>query len=268
MAAQLPNIDTSQVGSRRALTRNLNQIIDRASPQTQQEGRLWYPKVNEAVQKGIRGSSMSPIHGAGIVAAVSPNMDWDKRNIDAFKELGSLKENDWHNILVKGDRSKIQGMGINSASDQNLAKAYRIQRGEHPDTVLPRQTAPKTNSFAHNIDLNDPSGFQPDPRRTTTDPVTIDGRAHDVAANRMQGWEQGRGIGSADRRRPTRYEHFEDSYRSAARAHDMTGYEAQSVAWVQAKKEERMGTTKSGAPRKQGPARHGQSYTQWAAQNG
>lgn len=256
MAIKQPMIDTTQLGTRRALTRNVNRVIDRASPQTQQEGRLWYPKVNEAVAKGIRGTSMTPIHGAGIVAAVSPNMDWDKRNIDAFKELKSLKESDWHDILVKGDRSKIQGMGINSASDGNLAKAYRIQRGEHPDDVLPRRTAPKTNSFAHNINL--------EPNH-----VTIDGRAHDIAADRMQGWEQDRGISSAalPTGKKTRYEHFEDAYQSAARKHNMTGYEAQSVAWVQGKNEERMGTTKTGQPRKQGPARQGQSYTGWAAAN-
>lgn len=254
--AKLPNIDTSRPGVRGSLTRNVKAMAERATPQQVEDGRLWYPKVNEAVAKGIRGTSMSPIHGAGIVAAVSPNMDWEKRNIDAFKELGSLRESDWHNILVNKDRSSIQGMGINSASDSNLLKAYRIQRGEHPDEVLPRQTAPKTNAFAHNINLE-------------PDHVTIDGRAHDIAANRMQGWEQGRGIGSASLKtgKTTRYEHFEQAYQNAAKSLGMTGYETQAVTWVRGKAEERMGTTKSGQPRQQGPARRGQSYDQHLREN-
>lgn len=257
MAEKQPLIDTSKVGVRRNLTRNINAVYERATPQEIHEGRLWYPKVHEAVAKGIRGTSLSPIHGAGLVAAVSPNMDWDKRNIDAFGELNSLKERDWHEILNKGNRSRIQGMGINSASDANLAKAHRIMQGEHPDDVLPRASAPKTNSFAHNINLE-------------PEHVTIDGRAHDVAANRMQGWEQARGIQSAGLKtgKPTRYEHFEQAYHSAAAAHDLTGFEMQAVTWTRAKNEERMGTTKSGQPRKQGPSRQGQSYSEHFRANG
>lgn len=257
MADKQPLIDTSKSGVRGNLTRNIGAMFERATPEQVESGRLWYPKVNEAVAKGIKGTSLSPIHGAGLVAAVSPNMDWDKRNIDAFGELHSLRERDWHDVLVKKDRSRIQGMGINSASDANLTKAYRIMQGEHPDDVLPRATAPKTNAFTHNINLE-------------AKHVTIDGRAHDIAANRMQGWEQGRGISSADNKtgKPTRYEHFEQAYHNAASSHGLTGFEMQAVTWERGKAEERMGVTKAGKPRQQGPSRQGQSYSQHFRENG
>lgn len=251
---QFDLVDLSDPENFRGAVQNIHNMYNATSSGARQRGAHWYGKVNEAVHKGIKGTSTSSLAGAGLVAAVSPNMDWEKRNIDALGELHSLRQGDWNSIL-KGDRSPLSGMSISAATNDGLSKAHRILQGEHVDDVLKRRTAPKTNAFAHNINLDE--GF-----------VTIDGRAHDIGANRMQGWTQPRGIQSASlpTGKKTRYEHFEDAYRSAARSiNEEHGtqyrpFDVQAIVWEGGKETEMSFPTKSGAPRKKGVVRKGQPY--------
>lgn len=242
---------------RRAAAQNITNVYHATPENVRTSGMDWYNKVHEATQKGIKGSQLDIHQGAALVAAVSPQMDWDKRNIDALGELRHLNRAQWGDIS-KGDRSPLAGMSISQSPTSGLMKAHRIMHGdEDPYEVLNRKTAPKTNSFAHNI-------AEPD----KTDFVTVDGRAHDIATNRMQGWEQQRGIGSAATARgtKTRYEHFESAYKSAASSiTKQTGspirpHELQAVTWEGGKHIERSAPTKSGRPRKVGPTRVGQPY--------
>lgn len=257
MASSFSYVDLSDMHRKRAAAQNVSTMFNLADPATRENGMHWYERVNEAVAKGVRGTSTSERSGAGLVAAVSPNMDWEKRNIDALKELHGLNRHDWDQILRQHDRSPLKGTSIEMAPDKNLEKAHRIMEGEDPDEVLNRNSGPKVNSFFHNIAEPDVAGH-----------VTIDGRAHDIAANRLQGWGSNRGIGSAALKtgKQTRYEHFEDAYRIAAHSlSDQTGqrvlpHQAQAVTWETAKGLERSGTTKKGTPRKHGPARKGQPY--------
>lgn len=248
----LVNMDDPQ--ARRTAVQNIHSFFNTLDPKTVERGRQWYPAVHDAVQKGIRGTSTTPLGGAGLVAAVSPNMDWDNHNIAALGELHKLRTRDFEDIRG-GDRSSVAGMSISRATDDGLLKAHRIMQGEHVDDVLDRRTAPKTNAFAHNINLEDHV-------------VTIDGRAHDIAANRMQGWTQGRGIGSAGLKtgKTTRYEHFEDAYKGATTSINeehglgLTPYDVQAATWEGGKAHERSFPTKSGKPRVKGVTRQGQSY--------
>lgn len=226
-----------------------------APAEVRASGMHWYEDVHEAVAKGVKGTSTDVRRGAGIVAAVSPQMDWEGKNIHAIPELHSMRRDDWDKVL-RGDRTPLAGMSIKQADQKGLTKAHRLMEGEDIDDVLVRKGAPKTNSFAHNIADPDVAG-----------PVTVDGRAHDIAINKMTPWMTGRGIGSAGSSRgPTRYEHLEHSYRQAAdaltRLHggEILPHQVQAVTWEAAKRLERAGTTKAGKPRKQGPARTGQPY--------
>jgi hypothetical protein len=249
-----PNIDSGDPRQFKQLVQNVHTAYNQAPEHIRHTAPDWYPAVNDAVRKGIRGTSMTELGGAGVVAAVSPNMDWDNHNIDAFSELKHIKSAQWKDI-ANGDRSPLAGMSISRAGQGNLLKAHRIMQGEHVDTVLPRNSAPKTNSFAHNIALEDTH-------------VTIDGRAHDMAANRMQPWEMDRGIGSAALKtgKPTRYEHFEDAYRGATQSINeehglnLKPFQVQSVNWESGKAFEKSTPTKTGKPRKVGIHRQGQPY--------
>lgn len=253
---RLPPVDMSDVRSQRMAAQNISTVFNAAPRQVHDAGVRWYSDVHEATSKGVRGTSTDVHRGAGLVAAVSPQMDWDNRNIHAIKELHTLKEEHWK-AIERGDRTPLQGMSIAAASTHSLMKAKRLMEGEDVDDVLTRRTAPKTHSFAHNIAHPDVAGH-----------VTIDGRAHDIATNRLQGWEQGRGIGSAalPSGKTTRYEHFEKTYRTAADAltrqhgREYLPHEIQAVTWEMGKVLERSGTTKAGNPRKVGVRRSGQPY--------
>lgn len=253
---RFPAVEMTQ-HRKRAAVQNISNVYNATPEPVRRSGKEWYSRVNEATAKGIRGSSLNIHQGAGLVAAVSPQMDWEKNNIDAIGELRNLSHAQWGKI-TSGDRSPLHGMSISRAPDSGLLKAHRIMHGEEdPDQVLNRRTAPKTNSFMHNIAEPDKAG-----------PVTIDGRAHDIATNRMQGWEQPRGLQSAALKtgKKSRYEHFEDAYRGAAKSigiqhgEHLLPHELQAVTWEGGKQIEKAAPTKSGQPRKVGARRVGQPY--------
>lgn len=265
---------------------SIENVVRDAPPETLHSGASWYGNVHEATAKGAASTGMSTKAAAGVVAAVSPNMDWERNNIHAFDELHSLSGRQWDTIADSAAQSRqaqvynhsrgyskthplrfdtgrsdeakdvLQGMSVSSSTDGGLLKARRIIQGEDPESVLPRRTAPKTNSFMHNIARPDVAGH-----------VTIDGRAHDVAVNRLQGWTENRGIGSAALTRGTsRYEHFEDAYRGAT-AHlnsdmgiNLRPHDVQAIAWEHAKSLERSVPTQSGEQRVKGVQRVGQTY--------
>jgi hypothetical protein len=256
-STRLPLVNLDNPRRLRAAAQNIHNVYNATPEDVRASGKDWYRNVNEATEKGIRGSSLNIHQGAGLVAAVSPNMDWEKNNIDALGELRSLNKAQWGRIR-EGDRSPLDGMSISRAPQGGLLKAHRIMHGEEdPDEVLNRRTAPKTNSFMHNIAEPEVNGH-----------VTIDGRAHDIAANRLQPWESGRGIQSAGLKtgKSTRYEHFENAYRIAANSigkehgNDLLPHEVQAITWEGGKKIERSAPTKSGKPRTKGVTRVGQPY--------
>lgn len=256
---------------KRQVVANIMAVHDQGTPEEHQAGSLWYPKVHDATEKGVRQHGLdSTLHGAGIVAAVSPQMDWDNNNIHAFSELAGLKSHQWDAISRSSQGEKrnpeaagiLHGMSISRAPDSGLLKAKRIMDGEHPDTVLNPRTAPKTNSFAHNI--ADPSRKM-SPHDSAKPLATIDGRAHDIGVNRYLPWEAARGISSMSAKPSgtTRYEHFASAYHSAANiagaesGHDMAPSEMQARTWVIGKRMER---TAPGARSNRGPNRLGQAY--------
>ena len=227
-------------------------------------GQVWYPKVHEAADKARRGTSMSLRQNAGVIAATSPNMDFEAVNIHALREVHKIKRAGWETIIQSsmqgGKRSPaaqdvLKGLSIASNTDENLVKAHRIMQGEDLDDVLHPVNAPKTNSFANNIE--DPVG-----ERFTG--LTIDGRAHDIVRNQMLPWGTTRSIGgSAPARR--RYSQFEEVHHAAREVVQdalhipAPGPAIQAIAWVGGKHLERMMTPK-GPLAKQGPPRRGQRY--------
>lgn len=270
-----------------------------ADEKTVHEGSIWYPSVREATQKGSRDIGISPTHGSGIVAAVSPNMDFDNNNIHAFGELSTLqpvekamiresarqsKENTSFNRLLEqshrlrgetvpegmlkptGRIPEVRSMlierapSVSPAPDTNIVKALDIMEGAHPDDVLDRRTAPKVNAFYRNINGD----------RSV---ATIDGREADMSMNMMRPWTGNRGINSASlpSGKPTRYEDHEEILRTAlpdinksSRIRSFTGGRGLDIAGAQAVKwlvgKQIERTRPDGTVMKQGPARKGQPY--------
>ena len=249
-----------------AAANNFAHSIQSASPEATERGKLWYPKVHEAVRKGVRtrgflsGQSDRMLAGAGLVAAVSPNMDWDRSNIDAFAELKGMKGHHWNAIMGahagtgpravrsrQAARDAVQGLSISSASTSNLQRAGRIMMGDDPETVMGVKGGPKTYNFMHNI--ADPSN----PHH-----VTIDGRAFDTLTNMVRPWDTGRGISShmSASGKPTRYDAASGIVKGVS--HDL-GYDpsaGQAISWEYTKYD----VEQAGRTRKQGPMRRGQPY--------
>lgn len=225
-------------------------VYEQAAGDTIRAGLRWYADVHEAAAKDARGTSTTLEGAAGIVAAVSPSMDWEGNNLHAVRELHTLTSRDWTAISL-GDRRPVSGMSMSAAPTANLLKARRILDGESPAEVLVLRTAPKTHSFFQNI-------WDP----TSDAFVTIDGRAHDIATNRMLRWREDRGISSADLSRGgmTRYEFLADCYVRAAARVGVMPHQLQAITWEQGKRIERSGLTRSGQPRQQGAMRVGQPY--------
>lgn len=249
-----------------------------------QEGMEWYPRVHEAVARQAPEHGLSLEQGAGIVAAVSPNMDFEARNIHALTELGDLTGRHWEMIRQSAAQPRIRkadgstqtarrlpevaamlaevAPGLSRAPDRNLMDAHDIYFGtRNTFDVLNSRTGPKRNRFARNImNPDDPV------------PVTIDGRQADIIADRYRPWTwSNRGISSADlpTGKTTRYEQHEEVMRRAANVvrqesplmANINGAGLQAVTWVGGKIHETAWPTKSGKPRQKGVPRQGQRYS-------
>jgi hypothetical protein len=248
-------VDLSDPMAVEGAKRNVIHSLRTASPEMQEFGAQWYPRVNEAVRKGVRGKGFlgsqfdKQLAGAGLVAAVSPNMDWDRRNIDAFAEMKSVDSAGWSKIMKggRGATDVYKGMSIASAPLANIQKAGRIIAGEDPREVLNYASAPKTHSFMQNIAQPDNGQF-----------VTIDGRAFDTLSNRMIPWGAGRGISGSQtgKNPPARYTQAVGVFRDAASMFDIDPSAAQAISWSNMK----YGVERKGGTRRQGPSRYGQPY--------
>jgi hypothetical protein len=231
-----------------------------ATPEdTKEKGMNWYANVHDAAIKSAREAGKTTRQAAGVVAAVSPNMDWEKNNINAFHEIDEIRPEHWDAISSSARegrrdpavRQLLKGMSISTATDSALLKAHRIWHGnEDPEAVLTRGTAPKTNSFFRNINEPHHSG-----------PVTVDGRHADLVVDAMRPWSgegSARGIQSADLKRgkTSRYEQYEEHTRRVADRVGILPHQFQAVVWEGAKPVERGFDPK----RKKGDPRRGQSY--------
>lgn len=160
-----------------------------ASPQDESDGRAWYRVAHDIATEIGDGDTRK---GAGVLAALSPQVPWDR------------------NCSLARDACAGEVHGHNG---QTLAKVHAILDGADPEDVLPELR--KTGHFYRNIlDPSDP------------DPVTIDRHAHDVAVGERYG-SRDRGLGCA-----TRYATLAHAYREAARRLGELPNVVQAVTWV------------------------------------
>ena len=244
--------------SYRAQSMRLRNIYNATPEEVRQAGAQWYPQVHDAAQKAAHEHGRSTRAAAGLVAAVSPNMDWEKNNINAFDEIGNLSHEDWRSIEASSHSKtrhpdvaamlKEKAPSLSTAPDLGLMKAHRIWHGaEDPDVVMPRTTSPKTNHFFHNI---------LEPHKDTG--ATIDGRQADIAVDAMRPWTMDRGISSANLKTggQTRYERYDEAVSRTAHRLGVLPHELQATTWTHAKDIERG----FDPTRMQGDERLAQSY--------
>jgi hypothetical protein len=188
--------------AKRQLPRRTENILSKygeATPEDLARGRDWYATAHHIATR-LGGGDVHK--GAGIIAALSPQKDWDI-NLEGA-----------HHIVRTGTPWR------HTTSDNNR-KALRILSGEHPNDVLNTPAGHKVYSFYRNIvHLNDPNV------------VTIDKHAHDIAMGIPPGYRQASKIdmGLGERKR---YDHFVQAYASATHKSDEElPSTMQAITWV------------------------------------
>lgn len=154
--------------------------------------RSWYHEAHAYAEDLSREYGVTLEQACGVIAALSPNLSWDK-NVAYARQL-----------LATGDAPVLGG---------SKRKALRIVQGERPLDVL---SGHKVVSFYFNL-------LWPD----TSDSVTIDRHAHDVAVGKRYG----------NRYRPLLrakggYERLAEAYRHSADVVGITPSEMQAATWT------------------------------------
>lgn len=135
------------------LVENILSVFGRATPLDYVEGLTWYPRAHELAKEIAPTLEM----GAGVIAALSPMMGWERNAFLARESFATGKA--------------FGGLG------KNVAKAQAIIDGSDPLIVL---GGDKVTNFYQNILTAGNSG------------VTIDRHAYDIALNKVHGKEKRR----------------------------------------------------------------------------
>lgn len=172
---------------------NILTVLSEATAEEWAEGMGWYQAAHTFAVGLGRRYNLSVEQAAGIIAALSPRLPWDRNMVYADR------------LCATGDAPVMHG---------NKAKALRILYGAAPMDVL---SGPKVCAFYVNI-------LQPDCLHT----VTVDRHACDVAtgdkgddASRQRILERKGG-----------YLAVVNAYRRAAALVNITPSQAQAITWV------------------------------------
>lgn len=175
---------------------NILSVYDMATESDLHEGRTWYLAAN-ALAWEI--DPMRPYNGAGVIAALSPRLRWDKNA--AYARLA---------YALKGYAIGEVSNYIPTLNNSRI-KALRMVNGEHVSDVLGKGL--KTNAFWHNI-LNP----------YTSNEVTVDKHAFNIANGERTGYD----VTITDKA----YRATADAYREAASIAGIAPLHMQATTWV------------------------------------
>lgn len=176
------------------ISRAILAIFDSATDAQKLSGALWYQNARQECEMLASEFGISAIQACGIVAALSPNLRWD-RNIRAAR------------AILNGENSE--------AYPANEYKARRILAGDSVESVLfaHKTSGLKVQAFYSNI-LN--SGMD--------SVVTIDGHAFNAAYGLLQPVKHANVTVVQNRT-------LQRAYIVAARMRGITGPEMQATVW-------------------------------------
>lgn len=175
----------------RNMTRRLLRFYDRASAADLAAGLEWYDKAEREAIALAAGTDLTPNQTAGIIAALSPRIQW-QANLDAAAKMVEAAQKGKPEPIVAGLKA-------------NRAKAWKIANGADPADVL---GGPKVTAFYANI-----SG---DHEAVTVDVWTARAAEGKDNPNAPKG---------------KRYERIADAYRRAAAARSVSPRTMQATVW-------------------------------------
>lgn len=157
----------------------------------------WYPLANSFCAAWAENFGLTIAQFAGIVAALSPQLSWEKNKAQALETIARLQNG-----------RTLDGM---MAYPANKAKAIRIFKGENPLSVLGGN---KVRSFYQNIMLD-------------TESVTIDRHACAIALYGLNTDKSGQ-VSVTDKL----YKLLARAYADVAHNYDVAPFVIQSVTWT------------------------------------
>lgn len=157
----------------------------------------WYPIAHAFCAKWAQAFGMETWQVAGIVAALSPQLSWDKNKSQALETIARLQNG-----------RTLDGM---QAYPANRNKAIRIFNGENPLTVLGGN---KVRSFYANLMLDESA-------------VTIDRHATTIALFGLDTAKSGE-VATTDKL----YKMLTQAYKDVAGMYNVAPYVIQSVTWT------------------------------------
>lgn len=175
---------------------NILSVYDSASESEVRDGKTWYL---EAHSLAWALDPMRPWNGAGVIAALSPRLRWDK-NV-AYARLA---------YDLKGYRPDVASNYIPTLGNSRN-KALRMVNGEHVTDVLGKGL--KTNAFWDNI-LNP----------YTSNEVTVDKHAFNIANGERTGYN----VVITDKA----YRDIANLYREAAHIVGIAPLHMQAITWL------------------------------------
>lgn len=175
---------------------NVRDVLARANESDYCDGLAWYTRARELAAKVAHGDVSK---GAGVIAALSPQMPWN-RNIELAEKCCK--------------RKRFAGMG---QTHNNARKARQIWQGKAPLSVLGGN---KTRAFYECI----VSAGQ-------TEQVCIDRHAIAVCLGR-DATQRERSIFRNTGKHRTLYYNYAEAYRIVARENGMKPSTVQAITWL------------------------------------
>lgn len=205
----MPQVNAKQLDNAKMVSNILavfNAVYERSDANEFLAMGLWYESANKFCAQTARVFNLSVETVAGIVAALSPQLNWDKNKFNAVTLIAALVSNSPLPKLM--------------AYPANVQKAIAIFNGQSPLDVLGENgnkiTGKKVQSFYRNI-----MGY--------TEYVTIDRHATDIAMFGLQGENHKSGdLGPT----PKAYDMIADAYRHAAQLLDLPPSTVQCITWT------------------------------------
>jgi len=203
----MKNLHARRIGyvpeAARSFTKNILAVYNIATKKEKHEGFLWYKKARGGCRKLSQLTGVPLRKAVGVVAATSPNLNWNKNVFTASQVIAGFSQGI--------DHENIDGC---MAYKSNRLKGYKVLRDPNRSTaILKTLNGPKISAFFDNI--------------MGGDSVTVDGHARNIAYNeRLSLKDRKLSIGKKE------YNEIAQAYRDAAAILDVKACDLQAITWV------------------------------------
>ncbi len=180
---------------------NILKVYAKATDAEREQGLHWYATAHKDAQAIADKHGVTLVDAAGVIASISPGLEWGLNLIQAEALIGAFVRNE-----------PLPQVGVYGR--KNVNKARRILEGENPLQVLPA-TGPKVRAFFDCI-------LNPE----TSELITVDRHAKCLAHYQLSERQKTSIV------RPAEYLHLARHYRQLAKRLGLIPHQLQAITWV------------------------------------